>query len=139
MTLPDWDREAVEDRREPETEEYYEKQGRFGEDLRPRTQDGGLLVQSQAQPTPGPWEARDQSVTGPRGVSIAYCGQSMVAGLDGSYCIDLEESRLNAKLVAAAPDMLAALVAIRAAFRAGNGMFVAQVMAGAAIKKAVGR
>lgn len=104
----------VGDPREPETAEYYEKQGRFQEDFRPRTQDGSLFVQSQAQPTPGPWEASDQSVTGPRGVSVAYCGQSMISDAGGSYCVDLAESRANARLCAAAPEMLAAARALLA-------------------------
>jgi cytochrome c peroxidase len=60
-------------------------------------------------PTPGPWTAVDQKVLGPHTVSVAWCHESAVYGCDGSYVIGVSEAKDNARLIAAAPDLLDAL------------------------------
>lgn len=67
--------------------------------------------------TPGPWNAKSAeshgtSVTGPSGISIAWSSTSMTVGKEGSYSIGYQEAAANARLIAAAPDLLAALKAI---------------------------
>lgn len=49
-------------------------------------------------------------VTGPRGVSVAWCGCGSVYDSDGSYSISQAEAHANAKLYAAAPELVEALV-----------------------------
>ena len=82
--------------------------------------------------TVGKWkagkpEANGTPVTGPCGVTIAWCGANAVYGAAEPYRIDRYEAEANARLIAAAPetaaeqdklreinaDMLAALKAVR--------------------------
>ena len=51
-------------------------------------------------------------VTGPRGVSVAWFGCGMSVGADGSYSISPAEAHANAKLYAAAPELVEVLQAI---------------------------
>lgn len=59
--------------------------------------------------TPGPWHARGQRVEGPLSSGLAFCGESTVVGVNGTYSIGRREAEANARLIAAAPDLLAAL------------------------------
>lgn len=63
--------------------------------------------------TPGPWteDISRSCVVGPLGVTVAHCGQAMTSCADGSYWIRAEESSANAHLIAAAPELYAALQA----------------------------
>ena len=68
--------------------------------------------------TPGPWGTTQatggQTVSGPLGVSIAWCGANASFGYgETSYAISVDEARANAQLVAAAPDLLEALSIVR--------------------------
>ena len=64
--------------------------------------------------TPGPWiQVRDgRSVCAPSflGVSVAFCGDCTVVSKEGKYSISKDEAQANARLVAAAPDLLEALL-----------------------------
>ena len=62
--------------------------------------------------TPGPWVAGSKEVRGPLDVKIAWCGDNGIYGRDGSYVISVEEAEANARLCAAAPDLLDALRAM---------------------------
>src|SRR5690606_15560657 len=69
-------------------------------------------------PTRGMRYARDQEVSGPYGVSVAWCGANVTSGRDGSYSIDTEEACANASLAAACdPDTIHELLAERDALR----------------------
>ena len=60
--------------------------------------------------TPGPWAQAGQRVNGPAGVLVAWCGEASsidVAG--GFYAVSKTEAEANARLIAAAPDLLAAV------------------------------
>ena len=60
--------------------------------------------------TPGPWAQAGQRVNGPQGVLVAWCGEASsidVAG--GFYAVSKTEAEANARLIAAAPDLLAAV------------------------------
>lgn len=59
--------------------------------------------------TAGPFKARGQSVEGPCGITVAYCGTAMLGGVDGSYSIGRDEALANAVLFAEAPELLAVL------------------------------
>lgn len=67
---------------------------------------------SEAKHTPGPWRAKDQG-EGPRGRSLGIC----ISGANGLPLFFLprgtEKNDANARLIAAAPDLLEALRAIR--------------------------
>ena len=61
--------------------------------------------------TPGPWGTTQatggQTVSGPLGVSIAWCGANASFGYgETSYVISEAEARANARLIAAAPELL---------------------------------
>lgn len=56
--------------------------------------------------TPKPWrDSKDGRVRGPHGVTVAYCGEGTVVGVDGSYSISSHEAYSNAALVAVAPEL----------------------------------
>jgi len=66
--------------------------------------------------TPGPWSVKSkterQSVgAGVTNVTVAWCGEASSSGEVGSYFVDRDECEANACLIAASPDMLAALKA----------------------------
>ena len=56
--------------------------------------------------TPGPWKAH---FTGERGYLINGCDGDSLAGLAFQACKRREETEANAELIAAAPELLAAL------------------------------
>lgn len=60
--------------------------------------------------TKGPWlvgnkQGHGTAVSGPLGVSVAWCGVAMTVGRSGSYDIGADEASANAALIAAAPDL----------------------------------
>jgi hypothetical protein len=61
--------------------------------------------------TPGPWEVvtdfwGDQiRITGPAGVLVSYAAQAAIYGVE-TYKIEADEAAANARLIAAAPDLL---------------------------------
>lgn len=64
-------------------------------------------------PTPGPWRVSTQESHGSKVVapsaqaaSVAWCGAGFVSSIQGSYSIGADEAAANARLIAAAPDML---------------------------------
>jgi hypothetical protein len=61
--------------------------------------------------TPGPWysRSRNQNVYGPAGVSVAWFGENGIYGKE-SYSISKKEACANARVAAAAPEMLEALI-----------------------------
>jgi len=61
-----------------------------------------------AKPTDGPFGADGFNVysDSKMGVTVAYCGQSTVVGVAGSYRISEDEARANAVLFAAAAELL---------------------------------
>ena len=70
-------------------------------------------------PTRGIRYARDQEVSGPYGVGVAWCGTNMTSGRDGSYSIDTTEACANASLAAACdPGTIQALLDERDALAA---------------------
>ena len=88
--------------------------------------------------TPGPWIL----VKAPRSRTweLSAQGWKQFANVYGNTDPELNrQGEANARLIAAAPDLLEALKAIRQAFQSGTAMFVAQDMAEAAIAKAEGR
>ncbi len=97
--------------------------------------------------TAGPWVAGSKEVRGPLDVKIAWCGDNGIYGRDGSYVISIEEAEANARLCAAAPDLLEALRDMAAGWEYirqthgdsyGVGWDRAQEKATAAIAKATG-
>ena len=65
--------------------------------------------------TLGPWTVSNssrQAVQNATGVTIAWCGANASYG-DPSYSISVDEARANARLIAAAPDLLDALIILR--------------------------
>lgn len=66
--------------------------------------------------TKGPWSLfpapRGVAIDGPCGVTIAWCGANASFG-ENSYKISVDEALANARLIAAAPDLLEALTIIR--------------------------
>lgn len=65
-----------------------------------------LPLSSPAQRTPGPWRVdKFGVVVGPRGIAVADCNILHIRRGE-------EENRKNARLVAAAPDLLDALKAV---------------------------
>ena len=67
--------------------------------------------------TPGPWEATANLNDGPYGPSytIRKDKQTVIAGISGSALHrGAKQTAVNARLIAAAPDLLAALNAIKA-------------------------
>lgn len=62
--------------------------------------------------TPGPWTVTDRGNDGAAVyavASVAWCGTASCVGISGSQFIDADEARANARLIAAAPALLAAL------------------------------
>ena len=57
----------------------------------------------------GATHSHGTGVTGPLGVSVAWCGCAMTVSAAGSYSIGEHEAQANARLIAAAPDMYAVL------------------------------
>lgn len=67
--------------------------------------------------TPGPWKVEYENNDGARVsaiASVAWCPSSAAFGADGSQVITADEAEANARLIAAAPDLLAALEAVMA-------------------------
>ena len=62
--------------------------------------------------TPGPWVAAGPAVKAPKamGLPVAQCLKAATASASGRAVISEEEAAANARLIAAAPDMLVALV-----------------------------
>jgi hypothetical protein len=69
-------------------------------------------IMNASKHTPGPWVTRGQTVMGEYGVQVAWCGEATTCSADYVYSIDHEEAEHNARLIAAAPDMLAVLETI---------------------------
>ena len=62
--------------------------------------------------TPGPWTMHPRFDDGAEVrslASVAWCSVASTHGASGSQVIDVDEARANARLIAAAPDLLAAL------------------------------
>jgi len=62
--------------------------------------------------TPGPWTVNPYCNDGAevRAIApVAWCSVATTVGSSGSQSIDAAEARANARLIAAAPDLLAAL------------------------------
>lgn len=62
--------------------------------------------------TPGPWTMHPRFDDGAevRALApVAWCGVASTHGASGNQSIDAAEARANARLIAAAPDLLAAL------------------------------
>lgn len=65
--------------------------------------------------TPGPWIAEESQGHGvsvssePVDISVAWCGTNLMVGMGGVYKITPEEAEANARLIAAAPELLYAL------------------------------
>lgn len=71
---------------------------------------------SERKATPGPWEVDRQTVYSPKPrLPVAFCGQGMVAGGDGSRRISEAEAEANAALIGSSLVMLSALKAMDAA------------------------
>ena len=88
--------------------------------------------------TPGPWiinPSDPHPVNGYRIMSERFGRLAYVA----RWTAYQEEGAANARLIAAAPDLLEALTAIRESFKTGGGMFKAQELAEKALAKAEGR
>lgn len=58
-------------------------------------------MNTQAQYTPGPWEARESCVIGPNGRVVVACVEGFVSRGDN------DEDYATARLIAAAPELLA--------------------------------
>lgn len=84
--------------------------------------------------TPGPWEAAANKVYGPSQVRVATCGQ------DNHKQTTVTEDDANARFIAAAPDLLEALIKIRDGLKEGalNASALGAI-ARAAIAKAAGK
>lgn len=64
--------------------------------------------------TPGPWTVNPHFNHGAEVrslASVAWCSVASTHGASGSQVIDVAEARANARLIAAAPDLLEALEA----------------------------
>ena len=62
--------------------------------------------------TPGPWTMHPRFDDGAEVrslASVAWCSVASTHGASGSQIIDVAEARANARLIAAAPDLLEAL------------------------------
>lgn len=99
--------------------------------------------------TPGPWTVASNGDDGARVnafATVAWCPTSAAFGVDGSQVISADEAEANARLIAAAPELLAACeVFIEAERRAevngreGFGLYTeAMSAARAAVAKARG-
>ena len=69
-------------------------------------------MQTIAQHTPGPWEAKEYTnsrITGGYGV---FARDSNIPIVEGAYGEDIATADANTRLIAAAPDLLAALEAV---------------------------
>ena len=67
--------------------------------------------------TPGPWGVEPRQAHGTRVTAIApvaWCGTNMSVGANGCQSISEEQAYANARLIAAAPDLLAERDALRA-------------------------
>ena len=83
--------------------------------------------------TPGPWEACGKAVHAETGREIVFGSHNTRSGSD-------EEQRANARLIAAAPELLEALGLIVAQVKAGGHIYASHLeRAEAAIAKAEGR
>lgn len=63
--------------------------------------------------TPGPWRVSEtlphgSNVRGAHGVQVAWCGTNSTYGRNGGHYITDDEAANNARLIAAAPELLAA-------------------------------
>lgn len=77
-----------------------------------------------AKHTHGPWEidGNAQTVRAGLGVSVAFCGESGIYTRTGSQSIGVMEARANARLIAAAPDLLGALRSMLTAYETVHGI-----------------
>jgi hypothetical protein len=69
--------------------------------------------------TPGPWTMHPRFDDGAEVCAIApvaWCGVATTVGSSGDQSIDAAEARANARLIAAAPDLLAVLRIAQAVF-----------------------
>ena len=67
--------------------------------------------------TPGPWRVEPRQAHGTRVTAIApvaWCGTNMSVGANGCQSISEKQAYANARLIAAAPDLLAERDALRA-------------------------
>lgn len=60
--------------------------------------------------TPRPWKSYKQEVSGIYGVGVGWFGDNGMYGKDGCHTISKKEAGKNARLCAAAPEMLEALI-----------------------------
>lgn len=91
--------------------------------------------------TPGPWTMHPRGEDGAevRAItSVAWCGIASTHGASGSQVIRADEAQANARLIAAAPDLLAACEAIIDAATPWAPDTPALMMVRAAIAKAKG-
>lgn len=71
--------------------------------------------------SPGPWEVEKlnpQQVRMKGGICVAFASEGVIAGAGGTYRIDHAEAKANARLIAAAPELVEALSAYRDALDA---------------------
>ena len=71
--------------------------------------------------TVGPWGQCGQYVTGPHGVSLAFCGEATLCGIGYSYATSKAECISNAKLMASAPELRDALQKLVLLYEADEG------------------
>lgn len=80
--------------------------------------------------TPGPWSIREvskhgTSVDGFVGVGVAWCGANTTVGNKGAHSISESEAEANARLIAAAPELLDALTRMLKQFPADSDLYAA--------------
>ena len=91
--------------------------------------------------TPGPWTPHPRFSDGAEVRSIAqvaWCGAAAAYGESGNQTIDAAEACANARLIAAAPDLLDACVRLLDAVARGDHKAKAIDAARAAVAKATG-
>lgn len=97
--------------------------------------------------TPGPWETIDGAEVYPTSGTTSYCPLARVEGpwSGSTLYANASEARANGRLIAAAPELLAALIACREQLAVwvdtgslDEADFAAVKMADEAIRKAVG-
>lgn len=79
---------------------------------------------SEPKFTKGPWAAETEphgvSIRGASGVQVAWCSTGMVSTPDGVDVVTHTHKRANAHLIAAAPELLAALKELRESVSIGS-------------------
>jgi hypothetical protein len=90
--------------------------------------------------TPGPWEVAKKRYLESAGViCVEHPNHDALDVITAGWSESEEEHQANARLVAAAPDLYAALKAFKQAVADGEGLAPCYDMANAAIRKAEGR